>query len=219
MRISGLRVLILNPLGQGWARAERWYCYGVLEARTPLSPAAPTLSPGRAPKPRWPSPPPWGAAPGSPPALGALLLSPPASRAPAPPPAAHWLAGPPGRLRPHTHSAELARLRRCCPSAGSETWLPGGRNMLDFAIFAVTFLLALVAAVLYLYPVTAVSASGALTAAPAFVFPASTSLCTQWAAGGGPEGRVPALAPAPAPRGAAPEQVTLRARARAALGG
>lgn len=32
--------------------------------------------------------------------------------------------------------------------------------MLDFAIFAVTFLLALVGAVLYLYPVTAVSALG-----------------------------------------------------------
>lgn len=32
--------------------------------------------------------------------------------------------------------------------------------MLDFAIFAVTFLLALVGAVLYLYPVTTVSALG-----------------------------------------------------------
>lgn len=84
MRISGLRVLILNPLGQGWARAQRWHCYGALEARPPLSSAAPTLSPGRAPKPRWPSPPPRGVAPGSPPALCAPLLSPPAPPGPSP---------------------------------------------------------------------------------------------------------------------------------------
>lgn len=70
--------------------------------------------------------------------------------------------------------------------------------MLDFAIFAVTFLLALVGAVLYLYPVTAVSA---LTA-----FPTSTSLSPQRAARGGPEGGLPLplplpLSPPPAPRG------------------
>lgn len=41
--------------------------------------------------------------------------------------------------------------------------------MLDFAIFAVTFLLALVGAVLYLYPVTAVSAVRALAASPVSV--------------------------------------------------
>lgn len=70
--------------------------------------------------------------------------------------------------------------------------------MLDFAIFAVTFLLALVAAVLYLYPVIAVSASGTLTAAPASVA-ASASLCAQWAAGSGPERRAPALACVPVP--------------------
>ena len=69
--------------------------------------------------------------------------------------------------------------------------------MLDFAIFAVTFLLALVAAVLYLYPVTAVSASGALAAARASVLPVCTSLCAQRAAGGRARGRwVPAPAPA-----------------------
>ena len=46
--------------------------------------------------------------------------------------------------------------------AQPELWIrevaPGQNTMLDFAIFAITFLLALVAAVLYLYPVTAHSA-------------------------------------------------------------
>lgn len=86
--------------------------------------------------------------------------------------------------------------------------------MLDFAIFAVTFLLALVAAVLYLYPVTAFWALGgsgrrpSLSLAPVHVFPP---------AGGGPKGRVPAppapaAAAAPGPRS---EHVTHGARGAA----
>lgn len=54
--------------------------------------------------------------------------------------------------------------------------------MLDFAIFAVTFLLALVGAVLYLYPVTAVSALRALAASPAYIL--ATKLCPLRAARG-----------------------------------
>lgn len=69
--------------------------------------------------------------------------------------------------RPYAHSLGPARPRRCCPSEGSETWLRGRGTMLDFAIFAVTFLLALVGAVLYLYPVTAVWTLRALTDSPA----------------------------------------------------
>lgn len=80
--------------------------------------------------------------------------------------------------------------------------------MLDFAIFAVTFLLALVGAVLYLYPVTAGSAS---------VSPASTSPCPRRAAGGGPgggAGRAPAAVPAQSSSGACDAS---RARAGLAL--
>lgn len=74
--------------------------------------------------------------------------------------------------------------------------------MLDFAIFAVTFLLALVGAVLYLYPVTAVSALGGTRLSPQRLsrpHPNSSGRCGPQ--GGGPEGGVPA--PAPARAGAA----------------
>lgn len=80
--------------------------------------------------------------------------------------------------------------------------------MLDFAIFAVTFLLALVGAVLYLYPVTAVSAvraladrqgSGRLPSLCLGPQPRSSARCGPLGAGlrGGFPGRFP---PAPGQR-------------------
>lgn len=69
--------------------------------------------------------------------------------------------------------------------------------MLDFAIFAVTFLLALVGAVLYLYPVTAIPGLHGLWPPPA-----STSRSPQRAQGTGPGGglQLPLpLPPCPAP--------------------
>lgn len=80
-----------------------------------------------------------------------------------------------------------------------------GPAMLDFAIFAVTFLLILVGAVLYLYPVMAAVPSGptpgarserprALTARPRPTAPGSSGLpCPPW--------RRPALPPGPGPAG------------------
>ena len=84
--------------------------------------------------------------------------------------------------------------------------------MLDFAIFAVTFLLALVGAVLYLYPVTAIPGLHGLWPPPA-----STSRSPQRAQGTGPGGglQLPLpLPPCPAPL---PEHVTPRGRAPLAL--
>lgn len=110
-----------------------------------------------------------------------------------------------------------ARPAPSCPAArsrgGAELSLPlpppaparPGPAMLDFAIFAVTFLLILVGAVLYLYPVMAAVPSGptpsagserprALTARPRPTAPGSSGLlCPPW--------RRPALPPGPGPAG------------------
>lgn len=92
--------------------------------------------------------------------------------------------------------------------------------MLDFAIFAVTFLLALVAAVLYLYPVTAVGASGALAAAPASVFsrvPVALPTAGRRGRARGEGSRcLSGSAPLRLRAGAAPEPGTLRGRAGSA---
>lgn len=71
--------------------------------------------------------------------------------------------GNPGSHSPAARAASPAPANSPAAAPPAERWARdrgAGGSMLDFAIFAVTFLLALVGAVLYLYPVTAASGPG-----------------------------------------------------------